>query len=65
MEDDILDGIHDYSEELDYNALKNKIRAVLKRYFEADDNGDDNSEYDPNFEPQAAIDEIREIVGGI
>lgn len=42
-----------------------EIRAVLRRYFEANDNGDPNPEYDENFEPQAAIDAIHEIVGNI
>lgn len=62
MEDDIFDKITDYAE---YNALKNKIRAVLRRYFEVDDNGNPNPEYDESFEPQAAIDEIYEIIGVI
>ena len=55
----------DYTEELDYNGLKNRIKAVLRRYFEADDDGNPNPEYDEDFEPSACIDEIREIVGGI
>jgi len=55
----------DYTEELDYNGLKNRIKAVLRRYFEADDDGNPNPEYDEGFEPSACIDEIREIVGGI
>ena len=42
-----------------------KIRAVLRKYFEADDNGNLNPEYDENFEPQSAIDAIHEIVGNI
>ena len=55
----------DIAEECDYNYLKNKIKAVLRRYFEVDDNGDPNPEFDENFEPQAALDEIHEIVGDI
>lgn len=55
----------DYTEELDYNALKNRIKAVLRRYFEADDDGNPNPEYDAYFEPQAALDEIKEAVGGL
>jgi len=62
MEDDIFDKITDYAE---YNALKNKIRAVLRCYFEVDDNGNPNPEYDESFEPQAAIDKIHEIIGDI
>lgn len=42
-----------------------EIRAVLRRYFEADDNGNLNPEFDEDFEPQAAIDAIHEIVGNI
>lgn len=65
MKDDIYDNITNYSEECDYNALKNKIKAVLRRYFEANDNGDPNPEFDENFAPQAVIDAIHEIVGDI
>ena len=60
-----MPDITDYSEECDYNALKNKIKAVLRRYFECDDDGDANKEYDPNFSAQDALDEIKEAVGGI
>lgn len=47
------------------NDFAEAIRHVLRRYFEANDNGDPNPEYDENFEPQAAIDAIHEIVGKI
>ena len=33
MEDDILDGTQDYSEECDYYALKKKVADVLRKYF--------------------------------
>lgn len=56
---------NNYSDECDCNALKNKIKAVLRRYFEVNDNGDPNPEFDDSFEPQAVIDEIHEIVGDI
>lgn len=60
-----MPDINNYSDECDYNALKNKIKAVLRRYFEVNDNGDPNPEFDDSFEPQAVIDEIHEIVGDI
>ncbi len=47
------------------NDLAEKIRQVLRRYFEANDNGDPNPEFDERFEAQAAIDAIHEIVGKI
>lgn len=65
MEDDILDGTQNYSEECDYHALKNKVADVLRKYFQYDDRGEPNASYDPNFEPQAALDEIHEIIGKI
>ena len=40
-----------------------KIRAVLRKYFEKLSNGELSKEYDPNFSAQDAIDEIAEIVG--
>jgi len=55
----------DYADECDYNALKKKIRTVLRRYFECDDGGNPNEEYDPDFSAQDALDEIKEAVGGI
>lgn len=55
----------DYTEELDYNALKNKIKAVLRRHLPTDDNGDPNLEFDDCFTAEQAIDEIYDIVGGI
>ena len=42
----------DYTEELDNNTLKNKIKrikAVLRRYFPTDNNGNPNPEFDDNF----------------
>lgn len=55
----------DYTEELDYNALKNKIKAVLRRHLPTDDNGNPNPEFDDCFTAEEAIDEIYDIVGGI
>lgn len=55
----------DYSEECDYNNLRNRIIGVLKKYFECDDNGDPNPEFDDCFTSSDAIDEIHEIIGDI
>ena len=46
-------------------GIKAQIQEVLRRYFEEDDNGHKNEEYDPNFSAQDAIDEIKDIIGGI
>ena len=57
-----------YTEELDNNTPKNKIKrikAVLRRYSPTDDNGDPNPEFDDSFTSEQAIDEIYDIVGGI
>lgn len=56
---------HDYTEEVDYNALKNRIKAVLRRYFEVDDDGEPNKEFDDDYTAQQAIDDIHDIVGDI
>lgn len=60
-----MNDIIDYSESCDYNALKSKIKAVLRRYFEVDDDGNSNPEFDENFSADVAIDEIHEIIGDI
>ena len=65
MEDNILDGIKDYSEECDCNYLKKQISNVLRKYFQYDDCGEPNDEYDPDFTTQDALDEIHEIIGNI
>ena len=65
MEDNILDSIKDYSEECDCNYLKKRIANVLRKYFQYDDCGEPNDEYDPDFTPQDALDEIHEIIGDI
>lgn len=53
------------TEENDYNALKAKIKAVLRRYFECNDDGEANPDFDDNTTAQDVVDEIKEIVGGI
>lgn len=40
----------------------NQIKEVLAKYFEADDRGNLNPQYDENFSAQNAIDEIASIV---
>ena len=42
-----------------------RIKNVLRRYFEADDNGEVSKTYDECFTASEAIDEIHEIVGDI
>ena len=65
MEDNILDGVKNCSEECDCNYLKKQIADVLRKYFQYNDRGEPNDEYDPNFIPQDALDEIHEIIGNI
>ena len=65
MEDNILDGVKDCSEECDYIYLKKQIANVLRKYFQYNDRGEPNDEYDPNFTPQDALDEIHEMIGNI
>ena len=48
---------------IDFNMIE--IRKVLRKYFEYDDNGNPNKEYDPNFSANDAVDEIYQIVGKI
>ena len=42
-----------------------RIKNVLRRYFEADERGNVSKTYDETFSASDAIDEIREIVGDI
>ena len=42
-----------------------RIKNVLRRYFEVDDNGEVSKTYDEHFTASDAIDEIHEIVGDI
>lgn len=42
-----------------------QIKNVLRKYFEYDDNGNPNEEYDPNFSATDAIEEIHQIAGKI
>jgi len=54
--DDLYPSVDGFAEE---------IRHLLRRYFECDDNGDPNAEYDPEYTAQDCIDDIRELVGNI
>ena len=55
----------DYSEECDYNALKNGIKKILLRYCAWDDNGDPSPTHDEDFTAEEAIDEIHQLIGDI
>ena len=62
MDNDNCDFNYDYAEECDYNHLKKQIAGVLRRYFEYNNNGDLNPEYDEDLSPIDALAEIRDIV---
>ena len=42
-----------------------KVKDTLRRYFEYDDNGHPNDDYDERFYAQDALDAIHRIVGKI
>lgn len=42
-----------------------RIKDVLRRYFEVDDNGNENPNYNDCYTAQEAIDAIHDIVGEI
>ena len=46
-------------------SIKEQIKDVLRKYFEEDDHGNKNEDYDETFAAQDAIDEIHDIVGDI
>ena len=46
-------------------SIKEEIKDVLRKYFECDDSGNKNENYDETFSAQDAIDEIHSIVGNI
>ena len=46
-------------------TIEDRIKNVLRRYFECNDNGDANPEFDEYFSAEEAIDEIHNIVGEI
>ena len=45
--------------------LKKQIADVLRKHLQYNDSGEPNDEYDPNFTPQDALDEIHEMIGRI
>jgi len=47
------------------DEIAERVKNVLRKYFEYDDNGHPNENYDETFEAQSAIDEIHEIIGNI
>ena len=55
----------DRVEARNYTGLRRQIKGVLRRYFECDDSGSPNKEYDETYSAQDAIDEIHKIVGDI
>ena len=47
------------------NGLTEKLRKLLRRYFETDVNGDPIPEYDPNYSAQDFVDDVHFLVGRI
>ena len=47
------------------NALSAKLRQLLRRYFECNDNGNPNSEHDPDYTAQDFVDDVHDLVGNI
>ena len=45
--------------------LKKQIANVLRKCFPYNDRGEPNDEYDLDFTPQDALDEIHEMIGNI
>ena len=45
--------------------IENEIVRVIRKYFEYDDRGNPNDEYDPDFSATDAIDAIHDIIGKI
>ena len=60
-----MSDIIDYSEECDYNALKNGIKMVLLKYFECHDYGSRSEFFQDGYEAQHAIDDIHDLIGDI
>ena len=46
-------------------SLKEKIKDVLRKYFQYDDKGHQNKDYNPIYSAQDTIEKIKEIVGEI
>ena len=63
MAEDISEG--GCSENCDYESLKNHIKGLLRKYFEFDDSGNKNKEYNPDFSAQDFVEDIHGYVGDI
>jgi len=53
---------------LSYEELENIVKDVenvLRKYFQYNDKGYPNKDYDETFDAQSAIDEIHNVVGDI
>ena len=42
-----------------------EVKRILRMYFEYDDTGKPNAEYDPDMSAQCALDQIHDLVGKI
>ena len=60
-----MSDIIDYSEECDYNALKNGLKQLLLRYSDSADNGAPSPFHDPYYTAQNAVDDIHDLIGDI
>lgn len=47
------------------NGLAEKLRKLLRRYFETNVNGDPIPEHDPNYTAQDFVDDVHFLVGRI
>ena len=45
--------------------LVEKIKAIMRRYFECDDNGNPNPTFDEYYTAQEVVDDIKYLVGEI
>lgn len=45
--------------------LVEKIKAIMRRYFECDDNGNPNPTFDECYTAQEVVDDIKDLVGEI
>ena len=55
---------HDGQHQSD-NGLAEKIRKLLRRYYETDDNGDPIPEHDPNYTLLDFADDVHFLVGRV
>lgn len=45
--------------------LVEKIKAIMRRYFEWNDNGDSNPTFDEYYTAEEVVDDIKDLVGEI